>query len=133
MIDPFFLSRLENWSRAIRSSEKRNTSSMFQVMEVLRLLREPEEDEQGEEEKQERPSAIDTKDARILSEAYSSTRLSPSAREYLRVAFGECWPERRCARYFHQSVSLYRECLEAVVRRFQFVVENHFDNRGECN
>lgn len=66
MIDPFFLSRLENWSRAIRSSEKRNTSSMFQVMEVLRLLREPEEDEQGEEEKQERPPAIDTKDARIL-------------------------------------------------------------------
>ena len=32
MIDPYFLDRLENWSRAIRSAKKCNTSSMYQVM-----------------------------------------------------------------------------------------------------
>ena len=123
MIDPYFLDRLENWSRAIRSAKKCNTSSMYQVMEVLRQMHEPDEEETGEDlrKKSSEPRTVDAADADLLNAAYQSDHLSPGAREYLRLAFGECLPEARCARAAHQSVTFYRECLEAVVARFQLL------------
>lgn len=129
MIDPYFLDRLENWSRAIRSAKKCNTSSMYRVMEVLRQMHEPDDEETGEDlrKKSSEPRTVDAADADLLNAAYQSDHLSPGAREYLRLAFGECLPEARCARAAHQSVTFYRECLEAVVARFQFIVETYFD------
>lgn len=133
MIDPYFLDRLENWSRAIRTPKKCNTSSMYQVMEVLRQMREPDDEEPFEEEgkKSSEPRKVDAADAELLSAAYQSRHITPRAREYLRLAFGECLSEAKCARAAHQSVTFYRECLEAVVARFQFVVETYFDKPKE--
>lgn len=127
MIDPYFERRLANWSRYIRGSHGHaGISATYQAMAALRLYGPNAPDEA---ESQDAPGAttIDVKDAEKLCAAYAGPWLTPQEKKTLRLKYGLGLSDMTCARRIRVGYRFFLKQFEAIVRKFQRIVETNFD------
>lgn len=127
MIDPYFERRLANWSRYIRGGHgPAGISATYQAMAALRLYG---PNAPAEAESRDAPGAttIDVKDAEKLCAAYAGPWLTPQEKKALRLKYGRGLSDMTCARRIRVGYRFFLKQFEAIVRKFQRIVETNFD------
>nr|DAO35507.1 MAG TPA: Sigma factor AlgU negative regulatory factor, TRANSCRIPTION.96A [Caudoviricetes sp.] len=127
MIDPNFERRLANWSRYIRGGNGHaGVSATYQAMAALRLYG---PNAPAEAESRDAPGAttIDVKDAEKLCAAYAGPWLTPQEKKALRLKYGRGLSDMTCARRIRVGYRFFLKQFEAIVRKFQRIVETNFD------
>ena len=136
MIDPYFERRLANWTRYIRGGNgPAGISATYQAMAALRLYgpnAPAEAESQGapaEAESQGAPgaTAIDVRDAEKLCAAYAGPWMTPQEKKALRLKYGLGLSDMTCARRIRVGYRFFLKQFEAIVRKFQRIVETNFD------
>lgn len=127
MIDPDFERRVANWSRYIRGGNgPAGISSMAQAMEALRLYG-PNKPAEEEGTGSSPSRKLDVRDAERLCLAYGGPWLTPNEKKTLRLKYGIGLSDMTCARRMRVGYRFFLKQFEAIVRKFQRIVETNFD------
>ena len=132
MIDPFFERRLANWGRVCRSSRPVGRSSIASVMDELRLQHGAPADAEEPSAPTGESSPPDQIDAARLNAAYAGPWLTGKEKEVLRLRYACGKSLMVCQRILRvNSRRFFVSQLEAVVRKFQGIVEERFDKNAD--
>lgn len=127
MIDPYFERRLANWTRYIRGGNgPAGISSTYQAMAALRLYG-PHAPAEAESQGAPGATAIDVRDAEKLCAAYAGPWMTPQEKKALRLKYGLGLSDMTCARRIRVGYRFFLKQFEAIVRKFQRIVETNFD------